>query len=69
MMPHQSLHFGAFAGNGARNGRGYKRNTNPADRMIVFLAEVIDLRAGRSIPFNAAEDVIFFTVAVPKTTL
>ena len=34
--------------------------------MIVFLVDVIDLRAGRSIPFNAHENIIFFIVAVPK---
>ena len=34
--------------------------------MIVFLADVIDIRADRSILLNANENVIVFTVAVAK---
>ena len=34
--------------------------------MIVILADVADLRADRSIPLNADEGVLLYTIAVPK---
>ena len=34
--------------------------------MIVFLADVIDFRADRSMPLNAAAAAQFDTIAVPK---
>ena len=65
MMP-QAFQFGGYAGRGVQNAGGFLRNTNQADRMTVLLADVADLRADRSIPLNADEDVFFYTIAVPK---
>ena len=64
-MP-QAFQFCGYVGQGIQNASGFTRNTNQADRNTVLLADVIDLRADRSILRNAHEDVLFFTIAVPK---
>ena len=64
MAPMMAPQQGQFNGFGT-NRAGFGRRDGAADRMIVLLSDVVDLRSDTSIPLNVDEEAFVLTLAFP----